>query len=113
MEDAIEPSKNIPQAQCLYTVDFGWNQRLRLIPEMIKGRKPKPPFSAEQERESCCCERGGESRTQEQHNLREERKKEKGNLSRFGGSELVIFKPVIGVSNVVGLAPNLVSSFLT
>ena len=48
------------------------------------------------------------------HNVREERKKkEKGNLSRFGGAEPVIFKPVIGGSNVVGLVPNLVSSFLT
>ena len=50
------------------------------------------------------------------HNVREERKKkekEKGNMSRSRGCEPVIFKPVIRGSNVVGLAPNLVSSFLT
>jgi hypothetical protein len=50
-----------------------------------------------------------------EHTSQRERREEEGeaNLSRFVGSEPVIFKPVIGGSNVVGLAPNLVSSFLT
>jgi hypothetical protein len=47
------------------------------------------------------------------HNMRREEEEGEGNLSRFGGFEPVIFKPVIGGSNVVGLAPNLVSSFHT
>jgi hypothetical protein len=50
----------------------------------------------------------GEQNTR--HNLREERKREEG-LSRFGGFELICFKSVIGGSNVLGFAPNLVSSF--
>ena len=38
----------------------------------------------------------------------ERREEEEGeaNLSRFGGCELICFKPVIGGSNVLGFAPN-------
>jgi len=45
----------------------------------------------------------------------ERREEEEGeaNLSRFGGCEPICFKPVIGGSNVLGFAPNLVSSFYT
>jgi hypothetical protein len=43
--------------------------------------------------------------------MRREEEEGEGNLSRFDGFEPVIFKLVIGGSNVVGLAPNLVSSF--
>jgi hypothetical protein len=51
-------------------------------------------------------ERERESRTHtSQCEKRVRRRRE--NLSRFSGSELVILKPVIGGSNVIGFAPNL------
>jgi hypothetical protein len=34
-------------------------------------------------------------------------------MSRFGGSKPVIFKLIIGGSNMVRLAPNVISLFLT
>jgi len=49
------------------------------------------------------------------HHKHERREQEEGeaNMSRFAGCGPIFFKPVIGGSNVVALAPNLVSSFLT
>jgi hypothetical protein len=43
----------------------------------------------------------------------EEEEEEEVNLSRFLSSDRYVFKLVFGGSNVLGLAPNLVSSFLT
>jgi hypothetical protein len=43
----------------------------------------------------------------------EEEEEEEVNLSRFLSSDRSIFKLVFGCSNVLGLAPNLVSPFLT
>ena len=42
-----------------------------------------------------------------------QRKRRAGNLSRFHGTKLVIFKPVISGSNMVEFTPNLVISFLS
>jgi hypothetical protein len=44
---------------------------------------------------------------------RGEEEEEEVNLSRFLRSDQSVFKLVFGGSNVLGLAPNLVSSFLT
>jgi hypothetical protein len=52
-------------------------------------------------------------RANTQHNLIEERKKEKEVCLRFGGSETICFKSVIGSLNVFGFEPNLVVSFCT
>jgi len=56
---------------------------------------------------------GWRSRTHTTHLERREEEEGEANLSRFGGCEPICFKPVIGGSNVLGFAPNLVSSFYT
>jgi hypothetical protein len=43
----------------------------------------------------------------------EEEEEEEVNPSRFLSSNQSVFKPVFGGSNMLGLAPNLVSLFLT
>jgi hypothetical protein len=57
----------------------------------------------------------GRENTLEHHNQmrRGEEEKEEVNLSRFLRSDRYVFKLVVGGSNMLGLAPNLMSSFLT
>jgi hypothetical protein len=54
-----------------------------------------------------------ESRTHTTQLERREEEEGEANLSRFGGCKPICFKPVIGGSNVLGFAPNLVSLFYT
>jgi hypothetical protein len=65
-----------------------------------------------QEERAAAAEREGRAE-HIHHNVRREEEGEGKYVLRFGGPEPVIFKPVIGGSNVVGLAPNLVGSFPT
>jgi hypothetical protein len=54
----------------------------------------------------------GLENTLEHHNQVRRGEKEEVNLSRFPSSDRSVFKLVFGGSNVLGLAPNLMSSFL-
>jgi len=53
------------------------------------------------------------SRTHTTQLERREEEEGEANLSIFGGCELICFKSVTGGSNMLGFAPNLVSSFYT
>jgi hypothetical protein len=67
---------------------------------------------ASQER-GCCCERVREHTLEHYNQVRRGEEEEEVNLPRFLSSDQSVFKLVFGGSNVLGLAPNLVSSFLS
>jgi hypothetical protein len=57
--------------------------------------------------------REGENTLEHHNQVRRGEEEEEVNLSRFLRADRSVFKLMIGGSNVLGLAPNLVSLFLT
>jgi hypothetical protein len=110
MEDDFElnkASQNNPQAQWLYTVYLVAKSIIEIASGKHKSKNPSyPPFAR-------AAATMREDERAEHTPQCEKWKKEKGKFVLIGGSELVIFKLVTGGSNVVELAPNLPSSFLT
>jgi hypothetical protein len=67
----------------------------------------------EQAKNVAAAVRGSENTLEHHNQVRRGEEEEEVNLSRFLSSDRSVFKLVFGGSNVLGLAPNLVSSFLT
>jgi len=114
-DDLMKPSKNhqdSPQSRVL-CAPLIWclNQLLRLLLEREWQAKKNPKHHISQVL-TVTYERG-RSRTRTTQLERSEEEEGEGGLPRFGGCEPIYFKSVIGGSNVLGFAPNLVSSFYT
>jgi hypothetical protein len=99
--------QNSPQVYCLCTVDLVLNPTVGVTSKKSTKHKKNPNFSPAQLWTSLVTQGRAEHT---QHNLRDESKKKgEGGMPRFDGSEPICFKSVIGCSNVLRLAPNLVS----
>jgi hypothetical protein len=94
-------------------------QRLRCLLERYKGENPSHfggcvwQRAREKAKNMAAAVRGWENRLEHHNQVRRGKEEEEVNLSRFLSSDRSVFKLVFGGSNVFGLAPNSVSSFLT
>jgi hypothetical protein len=107
---ALCPTKIAHQSSACASSSWCQNQRLELFPKKHV-RKDPSLSSLISEKAAAAVRKVRKCKTHTPQCVNQ-RKGRTRNLSRFHGTEPVIFKPVISDTNVVGLAPNLVISFL-
>jgi len=113
MEEDLEPiklSKAAHKPKCLCTVDVVLHPTVEDTPKGSKENKKNPRLHS---KHPWTLFEWWRSRTHTTQLERREEEEGEANLSRFGGCELICFKSVTGGSNMLGFAPNLVSSFYT
>ena len=109
MQYALCPTKTAHKSSACVSSSWCLNQWLRLFPKRHVRKKTQPPSSVR--KLLLLLYKKLESVEHTPQHVKQ-RKRRAGNLSRFHGTKLVIFKPVISGSNMVEFTPNLVISFL-
>jgi hypothetical protein len=90
-------------------------QRLRCLLERYKGENPSQFGGYKEDKQGqarnvAAAVRGWENTLEHHNQVRRGEEEEEVNVSRFLSSDRSVFKLVFGGSNVLGLAPNLVTS---